>query len=252
MEQFLRAIEPRSMTGVVMRFIVFVILIGASNFAFAFSYDGRLTQDPAYYVIHAIVVGGPFAAIALSILMLQVKLQRKLSYLSRKDGLTGLNNRRSFFELTERHHRANHSGVLLLIDADNFKDINDTYGHQAGDECLKAISRALSGNTRKDDVVGRIGGEEFAIFLNGATEDQARMICERLTQPISCRAVLDAQSLSVTLSVGAVSMIRDASLDLLIAYADKALYQAKTQGRARMVMWNDVEPIQMVRPAATG
>ncbi len=240
MGHLLRILEPRSKMGVLLRSIIFISLIGLANIAFAAFYDGRMMQDPGYYITHAIFVGGPFVAFFYFIALQQIKLQRKLSHLSRKDELTGLNNRRTFFQMTQWRQQQTKGGALLLLDADNFKKINDTYGHKAGDICLKSIAYMLQRNLREDDVVGRVGGEEFAIFLSNANVQQARVIGQRLTQPIPFVAgPLDAH-LTVTLSVGAVMACSDNSLDSLFIKADEALYRAKADGRARMVLWENL------------
>lgn len=247
MGSILRALTPKTTGGAILRFAIFVGLIVLANFAFAILYDGRLMQDPAYYISHAVVVGGPFTAFFFLVMMMQVRLQRKLLFLSRKDSLTGLDNRRSFLERTARRHRAG-GGMLLLIDADNFKKINDTYGHQTGDECLKSIAYMLQRNTRADDVVGRVGGEEFAVFLSGANLYQARVIGKRLTQPIPIKAGPQRQHLTVTLSIGAVHACPKAPLETLLNNADRALYQAKAEGRARMIVWEESDP-RITHPA---
>lgn len=235
MERVLSILEPRSAIGVAARFLGFIVLMALANVVFAFAHDGRLLLDPEYYIMHAIFVGGPFTAFFSVVMMLQIRLKRELTVLSRTDGLTGLNNRRTFLEDAERRRREGKTGVLLLIDADNFKKINDTHGHQVGDDCLRAISYILQRNTRQEDVVGRIGGEEFAIFLGGATIQQARTIGERLTRPIPFSDGPNGKRLTVTLSVGAAMAGSEFSLDRMFINADQALYRAKETGRARLV-----------------
>ncbi|WP_239495970.1 GGDEF domain-containing protein [Yoonia maritima] len=241
MEKLMRILEPRSAISLFGRFAVALGLITLANYTFAHFHGVVVIDDRFYYLKHAIYVGGPFALFALSIMMFQVRLQRKLSLLSRKDGLTGLNNRRTFLECADRRRENGDTGALLLLDADHFKRINDAYGHQAGDICLQSISETLQRNVRRDDVVGRIGGEEFAIFLCNASIQQARIIGERLTRPIPFHPTDHSTeaNLSVTLSVGAVENRPHLSLSALLAQADQALYRAKADGRARIVIWND-------------
>lgn len=236
MKFLMQILEPRSASGIILRAMFFVALITLFNLAFArvAGLPPALSDWP-YFMIHAAFVGGPFVVFFFVVMMFQVRLQRQLSLSSRKDWLTGLNNRRTFLDLAERRHRQFRSGILLLLDADNFKQINDTYGHQAGDNCLKSIAYMLQRNLREGDVIGRIGGEEFAILLADTTLEQARIIGERLTRPIPFQATADHPHLSVTLSVGAVVTTPDIPLERLFLDADRALYHAKAQGRARMI-----------------
>ncbi len=240
MNRILRMLEPRSGMGVFVRFAVFVSLIGLANAAFMAVYAGQSTPEIRFVIAHTVIVGGPFTAFFFFMLMQQVRLQRKLSALSRKDGLTGINNRRTFIEMTNRRRQTSPIGALFLLDADHFKKINDTCGHQTGDTCLETIAYALRRNLRENDVVGRIGGEEFAIFLCDATLVQARAIGERLTKPIAFQGPPDNPHLTVTLSVGVVIADETHELDELFNLADRALYRAKEEGRARVVVWNEM------------
>lgn len=236
MKFLMQILEPRSAGGIILRALFFVGLITLFDLAFVRVVGLPAEQaDWAYFMIHATFVGGPFVVFFFVVMMFQVRLQRQLSLSSRKDWLTGLNNRRTFFDLAERRHQQFRTGVLLLLDADNFKQINDSYGHQAGDNCLKSIAYMLQRNLRTGDVIGRIGGEEFAILLADTALDQARIIGERLTRPIPFQAGPDNLHLTVTLSVGAALTRPDTPLDRLFLDADRALYQAKAQGRARLV-----------------
>jgi diguanylate cyclase (GGDEF)-like protein len=150
-----------------------------------------------------------------------------------------LNNRRTFFEMVEKARARKNRGILLMLDADWFKKINDTHGHQVGDRCLTTIAYTLRRNIRQNDILGRLGGEEFAIYLQDATIEQARVIGERLTKPITFDS--DAQQgLTVTLSIGAVISEPQLSIDALVAQADAALYQAKESGRATVRFWDAI------------
>lgn len=238
MEKIMRILEPRSALAVFVRVVAFVALIALANIGFARAYPSHETNDALYYFAHAVVVGGPFIGFFFVVMMFQVRLQRRLSRLSRKDGLTGLNNRNTFMDLAVRRHNAAHCGVVLLLDADRFKRVNDEHGHQTGDNCLKSISYLLKRNLRDNDVVGRIGGEEFAIYLSNTSMMQARAIADRFTKPISFRSATDGTPLTVTLSVGAVEAQPDLTLEQMLAQADQGLYLAKANGRARLVVWD--------------
>lgn len=238
MDTIMRSLAAKSAVGFIIRLIVLVTLVSGANIVFAFIVDDRELHSPIYYFAHAIFVGGPLIAFFLAVTVFQMRLQRKLWQLSCKDGLTGLNNRGTFLNLAEELRVKSKGGILLMLDADLFKTINDTYGHQAGDACLRSIARALRCNVRQSDVIGRIGGEEFAIYLSDTTLSQARIIGERLIKPIPFDAGPDQKYASVTMSIGAVQSSPQATLEEMFGLADNALYQAKRQGRARMV-WTD-------------
>ena len=241
MDKVMRILEPRSAVAVVVRVIAFIGLVALANVGFAHLYPNHAHHDPLYYIAHAIVVGGPFIGFFFIVMMFQVRLQRRLSYLSRKDGLTGLNNRNTFMDLAERRHRAALTGILLLLDADHFKRINDEHGHQTGDKCLQSIAHTLKRCLREKDVVGRIGGEEFSIYLSNTTLPHARAIAERFTQPISFRSAIDGRPLTVTLSVGAIETEPEMTMSDMLGLADQGLYHAKATGRAKMVVWNELD-----------
>lgn len=153
------------------------------------------------------------------------------------DGLTGLNNRRHFLALAAgewaRFQRYERPLALLMIDIDLFKSVNDHYGHDAGDEVIRAVTEVLQKNKRASDIAGRLGGEEFALILPEATRDSAVAAAERLRRLVADHAVVVArQRLAITVSIG-VSICRSqmSGFDELLKEADVALYEAKRAGR---------------------
>ncbi len=156
------------------------------------------------------------------------------------DHLTGLANRRTFFEAAElelaRFKRSPRSLSLILLDADNFKGVNDRYGHGAGDEVLKRLSSVLLTTFRQVDIVARVGGEEFAVLLPSADLDEAYNAAERMRLAVASQSVeVAGQSIRFTVSAGVAAMDGDiAGLDALMKYADAALYAAKAGGRNRV------------------
>jgi len=167
----------------------------------------------------------------------------RLETLSMQDGLTGLANRRHFDEVLSREiaRRVPYPNPvsLILVDVDHFKLFNDTYGHLAGDDCLRAIAKILAGAAqRATDLVARYGGEEFALILPGARQADCETIAGKLIQSVAAACIPHAASpisLCVTVSVGAVTALVSspcASADLIHA-ADTNLYRAKKEGRAR-------------------
>ncbi|HPH95346.1 MAG TPA: diguanylate cyclase [Anaerolineaceae bacterium] len=157
--------------------------------------------------------------------------------LAETDPLTGLYNRRKFTELAEaeiaRSHRFCHPFVLIMIDIDHFKLVNDTYGHDAGDAALQQFAKILTDNLRKVDAVARWGGEEFIILAREITRDQALALGERIRTCISNHAF--SAGFHITVSMGISDLAPFDSLDTLIKHADHALYQAKQSGRNRAV-----------------
>lgn len=155
--------------------------------------------------------------------------------LASTDILTGINNRRAFTELAkaqlqycERHELP---VSAIILDADHFKKINDTLGHAAGDIALQHLAQILKKTTRATDIVGRIGGEEFAILFTNTRINEAILIAEKIKNWIADNPVHVAEEyFSITVSIG-VSSGDNYNLDLLLNHADKAMYKAKKEGR---------------------
>lgn len=172
---------------------------------------------------------------------------RQLMHLVDVDFLTGLNNRRSFSErsarLIDQAQRHDRPAAVMLIDADHFKRVNDEHGHPAGDTVLVALARALQDGARSCDVVGRIGGEEFAILLPETTVAEAVMIAERVRSRIAAKTIaVDGHQLvqTVSIGVGRVPIEQDDPLACALKVADTMLYKAKAAGRNRV--WPMLEP----------
>ena len=163
-----------------------------------------------------------------------------LERLASIDGMTGLNNRRNFMELAEsewaRFKRYGRPLALLMIDVDHFKSVNDTYGHDIGDEVIRAVADTLQKQKRVPDIAGRLGGEEFALLLPEATLDSAVAAAERLRGLVEAQVIaVDGQHIPVTISVGASAVQAETlGIEELIKQADVALYEAKRSGRNRV------------------
>ncbi|MEW6590691.1 MAG: GGDEF domain-containing protein [Pseudomonadota bacterium] len=162
-----------------------------------------------------------------------------LCELSLKDPLTGLGNRRHFLSVLERAietvARSGDSMLLLLLDIDRFKSINDTHGHLVGDQVLQAVGNCLAGCVRPMDTVARYGGEEFAVILPNCRPLFGRAVAERIRQTIAALDIAAAPLLNVkvTVSIGgayAPEWVRSTA-DLWIERADLQLYRAKAAGR---------------------
>ncbi len=168
-------------------------------------------------------------------------LAERLDHLANTDDLTQVNNRRRFFEVAHqeilRARRYCRDFSLLLIDVDEFKRVNDNYGHAAGDQLLVALAQAMQETLRRTDTLGRVGGEEFAIALPETSEEAARIAAERLRSRIAQTSVpVPIGMLGVTVSVGTATLASgDQELEALLRRADQALYEAKAAGRDRVI-----------------
>lgn len=165
--------------------------------------------------------------------------------LATTDDLTGLCNRRSFMQQSLQRHaewlRYQRPYSLLMIDIDNFKDINDQYGHAIGDKVLRDVATVLSKNTRKENVIARLGGEEFCLLMVGIDSDQSLKLAERLRTELERTAIIvDGKSIDVTASFGLLpaSLLKD-SFDENLKASDAMLYLAKEQGRNRVCVFSE-------------
>jgi len=163
--------------------------------------------------------------------------EKRIAYLAEHDALTGLFNRSRFQEELERaldySERFEQQGALMFIDLDQFKYINDTMGHQAGDEYLVAISQCLTANIRKVDILGRLGGDEFGIILPNTTRVQAEEVADNLLKKmVMSNQEFTGMETPVTASIGIVLFPEHGTVPgNLLAKADAAMYSAKDDGR---------------------
>ena len=166
---------------------------------------------------------------------------RELSERAKRDPMTGLLNRESFFVALDGSRRRNDRGALILIDADHFKKINDSFGHPVGDEALLAIAAAIGCAVGSRDIVARIGGEEFAALLAGASEKDAAIVAERIRCAVEAIRfeASEAGPIPLTVSIGGAVCERDATISELMRAADRRLYAAKRAGRNRVVLVED-------------
>lgn len=167
----------------------------------------------------------------------QKNLEDQLRELATRDSLTGAANRRHFVELSQRERerslRSKSPLSLCLIDADDFKSINDEHGHVVGDHALAALGRSAGAALRAADVLGRLGGEEFAILLPDTELSGALVVAERVRAAVENSAVPnnEGKPIHLTISVGVAQMQGDESLETLLKRADLALYAAKGRGK---------------------
>lgn len=180
------------------------------------------------------------AAIAIQ----NARLFAEVQQLATTDSLTGLYNRRHFFTLASHEFdlavRYGHALSVIMLDVDNFKQVNDNYGHLAGDQVLCTVAHQCKSVLRVVDLVGRYGGEEIMVLMPQTDQGGARHVAERLRQQIAQTGIrVDNATLSVTVSLGiaACAVGEPTNLDTLIDRADQALYIAKQTGKNRVVLW---------------
>ena len=165
-----------------------------------------------------------------------VQLQDMASH----DPLTGALNARAYYracdQLIRASQRANQPFAVLFVDLDHFKSINDNHGHSVGDEVLRIVANTITNNIRRSDVSGRIGGEEFSVFLPNTDAKGAEKLAESLRQAIeSARPQVDDVTLTITASIGvAVKTFQDQTMQVIQQLADAAMYEAKKGGRNRV------------------
>ena len=168
-------------------------------------------------------------------------LSAQLEDIINRDRLTNLATRDFFFGRMEENRGAH--GVSLMVDIDNFKAVNDSFGHLTGDDVIKSVGAILRAETREEDIVCRFGGEEFVIFLHGATRETGQSIAERMRTVIHDHPTTVGK---VTVSIGGSVKKSFEDIEVSIKSADDALYRAKRAGRNKIVF----DPVS--REAAMG
>jgi len=173
------------------------------------------------------------------------RVEKQLHRLATTDPLTGAYNRRHFFNLAEQEF--NHSDryenqiSIILVDVDHFKEINDTYGHVAGDQLLQTIAKRFLCNLRQMDIFGRYGGDEFVILLPETDLDQARMAGERLHKVVTQTPIETSRGIiRLQISMGVASLNNSDDMEKLLIKTDQALYAAKEAGRNRVTVCDGI------------
>ncbi|MBO6901036.1 MAG: diguanylate cyclase [Rhizobiaceae bacterium] len=185
----------------------------------------------------ALIALGPLSVASIN--AAREELLRKLTHSANHDMLTGTLSRRAFmdhgYEIVRKQASRGAPTSLLMLDVDHFKSVNDHHGHAAGDRVLTEFARLVSLTVRKNDLFGRIGGEEFAVLLPGTGLDEAIAIAERIRGVVENSEIAisedDAICISVSIGVAVTDGAADACLDGLLAASDTALYRAKSKGR---------------------
>jgi diguanylate cyclase (GGDEF)-like protein len=225
-------------TGIVIGISSLASLAIAEAFMLAFSQGLNLAGAVASLVL-PMVLGGPVMFYTQLRSTQLAEANRKLEALASTDWLTDCLNRRAFTTRVDTALASTRvdGNALLVIDADHFKTINDRFGHHRGDEVLQLIAEAIRANVREGDLVGRLGGEEFGVFMHGANGIVALHVGERIRKAINALFVRSegiAQRLSV--SIGGATFEGTIGFAELFRVADRRLYEAKRQGRNRVLL----------------
>lgn len=172
-----------------------------------------------------------------------LKARVEAEALARKDPLSAMDNRRAFYEtandITEQSKRYGRGYSVLMLDIDEFKKVNDNYGHAVGDIVIKEVAEIILMNIRTADSAGRIGGEEFAVILTETSQSKAKVLAERLRKQISARTF--SQKCSITISIGIAEYTNsDSQIHTALKRADDALYTAKKTGRNKVITFDDI------------
>lgn len=231
------------------RVYVFTALGTVTCIAFAFAFDSysftsgtwQLSDNSINNLLIPLLIAPPFFFTLLNKMRQLAIAHRELMTIAMTDGLTSLLNRRAFTEMVDAYlKRAKEAGApsygaLLAIDVDHFKTVNDTFGHDIGDDALKLIAKSIVSAVRETDLVGRIGGEEFCVFIPGQSPESVRTVAERIRSAIN-ETAFDArgQPYRLSVSIGGVVFDHDTTFDDLYRDADKRLYYAKETGRNRV------------------
>lgn len=210
---------------------------------------GQQYSAPYIWLANTVVQGASFSIVGFLVAGLRVTLVRERA-LSRTDPLSGLMNHRAFYQESARLlalcRRGRRPITLAYIDVDDFKLVNDTQGHLAGDDLLRAVGQVLQSTLRSSDLTARLGGDEFAVLLPELSPIEAGQALHRLRDAIS--QVLRGSSLAVTVSIGAITeMTAPDTVETMLHKADLVMYEAKRAGKNRIRL--DVGPETLAVPA---
>lgn len=219
---------------------LFVSILSALAWLTA-EFAGLIGNSPVVYFWNTLIHAGIFVTVVYLVSELQ-KSHRKEQRAARTDFLTGAMNRRYFYELLQmeidRIQRYKHPFTMVYLDLDNFKQMNDKYGHEMGDEVLRTITSQLKSRLRRSDVIARLGGDEFAVLLPFTNLAGAEAAVRRLHTQL--KDEVRQRNWPVTVSMGAVSYTAaPSSLEHLLHLADKVMYEVKksTKNDAKFIAW---------------
>ena len=211
-----------------------------------YGFDIRLGFALGFAAGVPLIVTPPIAWVLIGLLLKIAQQEEEMRNLASYDSLTGLLSRHAFFESANSHislaNRNKSLFVVMLIDLDHFKSINDQYGHPAGDAVLKLFADVVNSVARRSDIVGRLGGEEFAMILPTTSTEEALEFSARLHKSVNQAVLKYGDALinyTVSIGLAASSTARVNNLDNLLTRADLALYQAKRNGRNQTLVFTE-------------
>ena len=209
-----------------------------------YDYSKQFAEQRMFFMAVFSGVVSLLLAVSVFLLIRTIRLDRQLGEIARRDPLTDILNRRSFLESAaiqmERVFRTGSQCFLVLYDLDHFKQVNDRFGHLAGDRVLKETTRRVKAAIRPYDLFGRYGGEEFILLMTDVAEADAVNAVERLRQTISRSSVeFENIPIPITASFGIVAVVPGTDVRAAIKSADEALYQAKDDGRNLVVLYRE-------------
>jgi diguanylate cyclase len=202
----------------------------------------RWGVEPLKNLVIPLILAPPILLFLLSRMRQLAMAHQQLEIIASTDVLTDCLTRRAFTTLVDAYlervalQEKRREGALLVIDVDDFKAINDQFGHDNGDEALKMIAATIKSSLRDIDLIGRIGGEEFSVFLPGAAPEAARSVAERIRRSVAQSLFMPRGSpVGLSVSVGGTTFGGPANFSELYRDADRQLYKAKRTGRNRVV-----------------
>lgn len=226
-----------------LQYFLIILTAGIYNTALSIIFLELPFYQNMYYQLDTFIILFGCMCINLLVSILRYELlweKTKFKKEATKDTLTGLNNRRYFEQFFEMHHQDNELSAMLHMDLDNFKTINDSWGHKRGDEVLSIVAGILRKNFRKMDCIARVGGDEFMVFMPLLSE--RKFAVERVQKTLDCFPVIlheDDKEIPVSISIGIVFLNENENITYQEAYhtADTAMYQAKQAGKGKAVIW---------------
>lgn len=214
---------------------------------------GGWGPKPYNNLLIPLILAPPFFFYLLAQNRALAQAHHELMVIASTDALTDCLNRRAFKAMVEAYlekatgYPGAETGALLVLDVDHFKRVNDSFGHDAGDEALRIVARGVKGAVRSVDLVGRIGGEEFGVFLPNAGAHAAETTAERVRNAVEQSVFRPlGKPYRLTVSVGGAIVEHTAGFDLLFHLADQRLLNAKRKGRNRVDVSGAVTPVRLV------
>lgn len=224
-------------------YLIMVLALAETLVVVYFAWQGaeRVYSGMIQTAAVTLIVGTPFVVHMMAQNERLTMLMRRLEKISSTDDMTGLLNRKRFLSEVEAKLAAKpigrSAGAFLFLDADHFKTLNDTYGHALGDRIIAFLGDRIRSSVRTEDLAGRLGGEEFGVFLSGVDSKRAKIIANRLRLKVQAAGLeMDVEGLRLSVSVGIAVHRPGVKLPQLMSEADECLYAAKDAGRNRVIV----------------